>query len=457
MRIPVSHETTWHYINLFKLKTYPFINRNVNGIFYIRGRHARNDEKGESVKKNIYPAFRLSNSEKNTSWQNLVSKALVDPLKSLHVKIRREIYQMKHRYSPQMVQLDMFSLRQIFETAGLTQEAIEMLGYLDTLDATFFYNGYSELLHEVYTADFAFTYTIEGGLLNLPLAFFKSLIDENPHGYPDMAKKHLGKVIYKNKTPVTGIMYNNDRKTVIIEYTTNNRTEKFYEEFDYVVCAIPFSSLVRIKLDPLFSPIKMQTIRELNYAIGQKTFIYFKHRFWEKGDENSRIIGGSSSTDLPIISIFYPSDHAEPVPGKIDTYKLRKGHSPEEPGILLASYNWEQYAIRLGSLEPERRFHDIKRYVEKVHGLPEYSLDKIALDFKSILWSEEPYIWGGVCWYKAEQKRIFSYAIIKPEYNEQVFFAGEHASTKHGWQQGALQSGMRAANQIARKIREKFA
>jgi monoamine oxidase len=47
------------------------------------------------------------------------------------------------------------------------------------------------------------------------------------------------------------------------------------------------------------------------------------------------------------------------------------------------------------------------------------------------------------------QKPLFSYIMRQPEYNNRVFFAGEHVSTKHGWIQGALYSGKYAANQLA--------
>lgn len=48
-----------------------------------------------------------------------------------------------------------------------------------------------------------------------------------------------------------------------------------------------------------------------------------------------------------------------------------------------------------------------------------------------------------------EQQSLFQYAIVKPEYDNRVYFAGEHASTTHAWMQGALNSGMKAACAIA--------
>lgn len=74
MRIGVSHETTWHYINLFKLDTSPFASKNINGLFYIRDGRARNDPDGKSVMENIYPRFNLTLEERTTPWQQLAGR-----------------------------------------------------------------------------------------------------------------------------------------------------------------------------------------------------------------------------------------------------------------------------------------------------------------------------------------------------------------------------------------------
>jgi len=47
---------------------------------------------------------------------------------------------------------------------------------------------------------------------------------------------------------------------------------------------------------------------------------------------------------------------------------------------------------------------------------------------------------------------LFSYAAKISEMDNRVFFAGEHISQKHGTQQGSLQSGMIAANEVAEQI-----
>jgi monoamine oxidase len=77
------------------------------------------------------------------------------------------------------------------------------------------------------------------------------------------------------------------------------------------------------------------------------------------------------------------------------------------------------------------------------------------IDYKSILWSDIQYIWSAACETKPEDKINFSYIVTLPEMDDKVFFAGEHISQKHAWQQGALQTGMIAANKVAENIRHR--
>ncbi|MCX7884972.1 MAG: FAD-dependent oxidoreductase, partial [Caloramator sp.] len=70
----------------------------------------------------------------------------------------------------------------------------------------------------------------------------------------------------------------------------------------------------------------------------------------------------------------------------------------------------------------------------------------------SISWANIDYMWGGGSFTFPGQKILFSYDITKAEMDNRVFFAGEHISQKHVWIQGALQSGMIAANEAAKFI-----
>lgn len=457
MRIPVSHETTWHYINLFKLKTSPFATRNVNGLFYLRGSRAVNDPEGKSVIDYIYPCYNLAPEEKITPWFYLTERVIRKYLYSLEPEKRRELLERKHRYSNEINAIDKLNYRLACENAGLSQQAIAMLGFLSTFEQTFYRLSLTEVLQEFYSADFQFTYRIDGGMINLPLSFYMALCDEIPGVFGSISKEELGRIEFRMQCPVDGIYSSPDGYGVVLEYRMGEKFEPLFDRFDYCICAIPFTSLRRINIKPLFGVIKMQAIKEMNYESGQKTLLYLKDRFWEMGPFNVRIVGGSTATDLSEIAVFYPSDHAMAVPGKMNTWDLRPGASPFEPGVLIASYNWAMDDLRLGERYDSLKIYDIKRDIERIHGLPYRYIDEKLLDVRSQLWSKVQYIWGGGCLTKPEDKIHFSYVVTLPEMDNKIFFAGEHISQKHVWQQGSLQTGMEAANRLAQVLKTRKA
>lgn len=442
MRIPVSHETTWHYINLFDIKTSPFIQTSEDTFVYVRNKRAQNDAQGKSVMEKIYPEFNLAPWERNVSWQNLMEYALRPALLKLDPNIRKELLQIKEQYSPQIEYLDSLSIRKVLEDMGLSNGAIELISNVYPIIGALYYNSYFEILQQEYTVDAYYRYKIEGGSVNLPLAFYKSLTSKNPKDYPNIPEKYLGTVEWKNGKTVTSI-YKGYNDKVIIEYTDKKHSKSLCETFDFAICTIPFSSLRNVKIDPMFSTEKMQAIREVSYTSSQKTLFMCNKRFWEKGAKG-KIVEGGSYTDLPISTIWYPgyknSDNAN-MKNKKDSY--------DNYGVLLASYNLGQDAVRLGNIDSRPRINTIKRQVEEVQGLSRGYLDPIVEDFKTVQWDKEQGFYGGFCYFMPQQQRLFSHAIVKPEYENRVYFAGEHASPVHAWIQGAVNSGMKAANSIA--------
>ncbi|RKD29145.1 flavin monoamine oxidase family protein [Thermohalobacter berrensis] len=452
MRIPVSHEATWHYINLFNLDTRPFIQTNPNTYIYVQNTRVMND--GNEIMKYIYPKFKLTPIEGTIPFDEYLECIYSKRLLKIPKSVRKELLQIKKVYDPQIVYLDTLNVRNVCQLLGLSEGAINLIQSVASFDSAFFYYAFTELLKDEYAVNFSFLYEIVGGLIKLPLAFYKSLVNPYPKEY-SIPNNLLGKIVFKQGTPVEGI-YQEDKDKVILKYNNKYLNKPSFEKFDFVICAIPFSSLRNVDIYPGFSNRKMQAIREVNYATSQRTLFLCKKRFWEEGPPNKRIIGGGSYTDLPITTIWYPSDHGKCYDLNTFKRKYKKGCSPYEPGVLLASYNFNLDAIRLGNLDEERRFEEIKRQVELVHGLPKYYLDDIVIDYKSINWNDLQWFLGAVCFFQPEQKRVFSYAMTKPEYNLRVFFAGEHISVHHGWQQGALESGMKAAYDLAKVCKKVF-
>lgn len=210
MRIPVTHETVWHYIKTFDLPARPFIQYNPNGFVYLKNARVRNDPDGAGVARYIYPKYPL------TDW-----------------------------------------------------------------------------VEENYPAALTYLYEIPGGMARLPLAFHASFANSCP--YPGMRGEDLGKVRYRAGCLVNGIFLESSGVKVGIRYQNHKTCDNIVEYFDYVICAIPFSTLRNIVIDPLFSGIKMRAIREVNYTPAQKSLLLLRERFWER----DWIAGGGSYTDLP--------------------------------------------------------------------------------------------------------------------------------------------------------------
>lgn len=462
MRIPVSHETVWHYINLFKLPTRPFIQTNENALIYLKHTRVRNDAKGENVMKKIYPKYELNEWEKRTPWQQLVYYGLERPLLYADAIKRSELLQVKPSYNDNILYWDCQSNRTIMEAAALSQGAINLISNLSPLAGQNLYNGYIDIAQANYPANLSFLYEIPGGTAKLPYAFFNSLISNNPSGdYPKIPVSNLGKVKVRLGNWITGIYKVPESRGVTLAYRNKGNRKDAYENFDYVICAIPFSTLRSVDINPLFSGLKMQAIKEVNYIDAMKSLILCRRRFWEEGEEDEQIIGGGSYTDLPITSIWYPADHVQYCKkqmtmnygsypySKLCLSKQIQKNLASLPGVLIASYNYNMDAVRLGNMRPDLRIEEVKREVEMVHGLQKGYLDDIVLDSKTLDWNSHPWARGALCFFTPEQKRLFSYGMALPEYDSRVFMAGDHVSAVHRWMQGALQSGMKAANDLA--------
>jgi len=469
MRIPVSHETVWHYINLFRIPSRPFVQNNENAFIYLKKTRVRNDAQGKNVMEYIYPKYRLAAWERRIPWQQLVYHGLEAPLLPASPAQRSELLQVKSSYDSFTVYWDWQSNRRMMEAMGLSQGAIELISNLSPLAGQNLYNSYVDIAQANYPANLSYLYEIPGGTSTIPYAIYQSLLDKEPdRGYPGIPAKLLGKVTVKNGHWVTGIHRNQRNGGVRLAYGSRNVKGSQHETFDYIVCAIPFSTLRAVDIDPLFSDIKMQAIKEVNYIPAQKTLMLCSRRFWEEGGPDGQIIGGGSYTDLPITTLWYPSDHArychkdtkcilQSVPyNRITMPQGEQRALVSEPGVMIASYNYSLDAERLASMPPEVRFEEIKREVEEVHGLPEGYLDNIAVDFKTINWNDYPWIRGALPFFAPEQKRLFSCGMALPEYDNRVFMAGDHISATHRWMQGAMQSGMIAANQIALEYKNRL-
>ncbi|MGG7214200.1 flavin monoamine oxidase family protein [Clostridium nigeriense] len=448
--IPISHFTTWHYINLFNLKTRSIINN--NQYYYLRGEGAYSKER--QIIKNIYPKYNLTNIDKR-KIRNRDYKIDNKYLKSLTQEEKKELINISNNYSEKIINLDKISYRKAYEKLGFSQEAINMIGYINGSNE-FYDDSLIEVLQKQYSLDFSNNYTIEGGMIKLPLELYKAIIDDENDVFKDIDKKDLGNVNTKFGVIIEEIYNANEKEKISLKYLDLDTKIEGEEEFDYVICAIPFSSLKRINIKSNLSNGKLRAIDEIDFKNSQKIYLYVKERFWESGGKNKRIVGGRTITDLPLYSIYYPSDHGIYSYDEKGNKAINISGNYKEPGVLLASYSLGNKARDFSFLDDEIKINDTIRYIERIHNLPREYLNNILIDYKSISWADIQYIWGFSTLYKPGDKALYSFSTVKPEMNNKLFFAGEHVSSKHGTQQGALQSGMIAANNIAEEIVKKY-
>lgn len=459
MRIPASHETSWHYIDLFRQDTIPLASPFRNNFLYVHNTRLRTTE---SLEQYLYPKYDLTPEERNTPWNELLDYALEYRFRKLAPEVRSELIQILPDYSPEFLPLMTMSLRQNFEDLGLSQGAIQLISSADSTSGSLLHISYDEIAHEEYSFDYRNTYRIQGGNVQLPLAFYHSFGRKHPLQYTGISPELIGKVNYKTGHIVTGIYQSDYRNKIVIKYTTGTEENAAADIFDYVICTLPLSALRTVEIKPYFSNQKMQAILELNYIDALKSLFYCDHRFWERNTDYGRMIGGASFTDLPIQSIIYPGDHNQCVASDNLRDEISPSASnasfcsPEEPGVLVASYSLEQNSVRLGGLNPVMRYDVIRQNVEEVHGLPRGFLNTLVNQHYSVHWNNEPFYRGALAYTLPNQKRLFSNELLQPEYNGHLYLAGEHASAKHGWIQGALYSGKFAANSLADHFHNQF-
>ncbi len=444
-RIPVTHETTWHYINLFGLNTRPLSVTRRNNFLYVHNTRLRTTD---SIEQILYPLYNLTPQERSTPWAELDDYAFLYLMNQLPPDVRSELIQILPEYSPEYIPLMTHSIRQTLENLGLSQGAISLISGVDSGTGSTLNASYDEITHEEYTLDYRNTYTIQGGIVNLPYAFIQSFLTSDLPQYQNIPNDQLGTVTYQPGQTVTGIYQSPSRNQIILTHRNVRSLKRTADVFDYVVCAIPYSTLREVDIKPYFSNLKMQAILEFNYINSQKTFFLCNQRFWEQDADYGRMVGGFSQTDLPIQFIFYPGDHI--------LCPNASSCSPYEPGVLVASYNYHLNSTRVGNMESRLRYELIKDSVEEVHGLPRGFLDSIVEKHKTVVWDNQPYSRGAFAMALPSQKKLFAYEMLQPEFNGRIYFAGEHVSTKHGWMQGALYTGMNAANQLAQHLHNRL-
>jgi monoamine oxidase len=391
MRIPKVHELTLAYCDRFGLELRPFVMGNPKTLVAIGGERMT---MAEAERDPSRLPFELAEHERGRTYADLWAEATRDVIERYRREGEDALVAIIEDY-------DRYSIREFLQDRGWSEGAIELYGVMSFREANM-NAAVIEQLREIVGRAFEDMQEIVGGFDRLPNAFFGELRENVRFG----ANVHA---------------IEQDDASVTVRFKTE--TGRFAETADFAVCAVPFSILRDVEVSPGWSRQKQKAIRELNYNPSTKILFQTRSRFWERTDG---IVGGTTTTDLPIRRICYPSFS-----------------DPGEPrGALLASYTWGQDALRWGAMDEETRLEEALEDVAKVH--PEI-VDEYEVG-ATHAWYNDRWARGAFALFEPEQETRLQRHIVSPE--GRVHFAGEHCSLWHAWIQGALESGIRAAREI---------
>jgi len=392
MRIPRVHDLTLAYCDLFGLRLRQFVMGNPRTLVHINGQRMTVEEADAQPER---LPFELAEHERGKSWTQLWNEATSEFRQRYERGGTESLDDLLHEY-------DQYSTREFLVTRGFSEGAIELYAVMSFRESNM-NAAVVEQLREVVGRSFEDMQEIAGGMDLLPDAFYQQVGENVRFG-----------------AEVTALEQGDD--SVTVHY--RGPAGRFSVSGDYAICTVPFSVLRDIEVTGrAFSRPKQKAIRELNYNASSKILFQVRRRFWEQEDG---IVGGTTTTDLPIRRICYPSFS-----------------DPEDPrGTLLASYTWGQDALRYGALGPEQAVEQALEDVAKIHPtvLSEFEVGAVYN------WYDDPYARGAFALFEPEQQTRLHDSIIAPE--GRIHFAGEHTSLYHAWIQGALESGIRAAREV---------
>ncbi|HWV22963.1 MAG TPA: flavin monoamine oxidase family protein [Thermomicrobiales bacterium] len=266
-----------------------------------------------------------------------------------------------------------------------------------------------------------------GYLASTPTFDWQSTLTSTKEGvgqlYEEGFRKAFGDALHLN-CEVTEINQSEDGVTVIYHNKETGQDESV--DGDYVMCNIPLSVLIKMKID--VSQDFMAAMRRVPYAMALRLGLGFKRRFWEEDDW---IYGGQSFTNIPHLGIIgYPNGD----------YLDKRG------GALLGTYVFDLQAAYVSSLAFEDRIALALKEGSKVH--PQMQ-DEFISGF-SVAWHQEPYSLGAWPDYNPQLRAEVMPTLQEPD--GRIYLVGEHLSYVNAWMEGAVQAAWMQVEKLHTRV-----
>ncbi|MFY9607921.1 MAG: FAD-dependent oxidoreductase [Blastocatellia bacterium] len=389
LSFPESHQFTFGYVTNFGLPIRPVFRFGLDPIANIRGKLFRIPSSGNA---NI--PFSLRPSERAAGVFGLIGLYLQDYMRKVGNPLQAN-------WPPEdLGQIDAFSLKQLLQDLGASDGAIDIiaasqlgiLGFgLDSISAL------DGVVTEAIASDPAF-YEIAGGNDQLAAKLKKKV-----------------KKAFKKECIVQRIDQN--ESSVTVTYSNGGLLQTITA--DRVICTLPFPVLKDIEITPSLSEDKQQAIRELKLTPVTRTYQQFRKRVWEQSG-----LSGYAITDLAIQNTYSPT------------------FTQSGPRGILTAYTGGQRALDLAAMSETDRQNFVLRKMGNVFS----NLNGVYQSGVSQIWHEDEFARGAFAYFEPGQ--MTTLLPIAQRAEGRIHFAGEHTSAWHGWMNGALESGNRAADEV---------
>jgi monoamine oxidase len=188
---------------------------------------------------------------------------------------------------------------------------------------------------------------------------------------------------------------------------------------DYLLFAIPATTLRAIAIRPALPSAQVQAIAELRYGRITKSLLQFDRRFWRQPGR-ARAFG----TDAPTGAIWEANEEQE---GKSGILTLMAGGQASEESQKLVAHK------------------GVEGLVQSLKWLG--AGGAVLLHSRLVTWENDPWAQGGYAYFDAGYDPRLRQWLARPY--GRLLFAGEHTSIKwQGYMNGAVESGLRAAAEI---------
>ncbi|MGO3363633.1 MAG: flavin monoamine oxidase family protein [Corynebacterium sp.] len=270
-----------------------------------------------------------------------------------------------------------------------------------------------------------------GRNFSFDFGYDQAMMMYSPVGGMDMIYHRMSEAIGPNRVKygaeVTGFSTGDNNSKPWATFTRNGRDERI--EADFIVNTLPPHLVV--KLDSDLPTDHVNALKDAKPFSAGKLGMEYSRRWWE---EDQRIYGGASNTDLAIEQIMFPYDHYN-----------------SDRGIVVAYYNNAENHQEFEKLKHADRLEKAVDLGKRIHGdvYGEDISSSFSGSFMKTRYSEGAWI----DWPSGSHSHNDHPSYLKAcEPVGRMYFAGDHLSNSIAWQHGALESGRKAVMDIHERV-----